>query len=125
MLIDVAPVTIAQEFLGFEPAFESEANLALLTVLIEVPLFYLCGYRRFGDCLYFAAVNVVTNLLLNEFLSTTDAEFYWQTVLLSEVVVVILEFVLCTYRIGDNRKKLLATITFTNAASFLTGLVFI
>ena len=98
---------------------------ALLTVMIEVPLFYLCGYRQFVDCLYFAVVNVVTNLLLNEFLLTTDAEFYWQIVLACEVVVVMLEFVLCTYRISDNRRKLLATITFTNAASFLTGLVFI
>lgn len=126
MIFDVAPITITQKILGFEPMFESEfASFALLTVLIEVPLFYLCGWRKFGDCLYFAAVNVVTNLLLNEFLMATDAEFYWQIVLPSEVVVVMLEFVLCTYRISDNRRKLLATLIFTNAASFLAGLVFI
>ncbi len=126
MIFDVAPLTITQEFLGIAPTFESElTGFALLTVLIEVPLFYLCGWRRFGDCLYFAVVNVVTNLLLNEFLSATDAEFYWQIVLPSEVVVVMLEFVLCTYRISDNRRKLLATLIFTNAASFLAGLVLI
>ena len=126
MIFDVAPITITQEFLGIVPTFESElAGFAILTVLIEVPLFYLCGYRQFVDCLYFAVVNVVTNLLLNEFLLTTDAEFYWQIVLACEVVVVILEFVLCTYRIGDNRRKLLATLIFTNAASFLAGLVLI
>ena len=120
MLIDVAPVTIAQEFLGFEPAFESEANLALLTVLIEVPLFFLCGYRKPGDCLYFAGVNVVTNLLLNEFLELTDAD-YWQIIFPCEIVVLLLEFALCSYRFAENRKKLFYTLIFTNAASFLIG----
>ena len=96
---------------------------AVLTVLIEVPLFYLCGYRKFGDCLYFATVNIVTNLLLNEFLMLTHTALDWQIILPCEITVVILEFVLCSYRFTENRKKLLAVITFTNTVSFLTGLV--
>lgn len=97
-------------------------EFAALTVLIEVPLFYLCGYRKGGDCLYFAAVNVVSNLLLNEFLSVTDATSYWRIILPCEVVVVLLEFVLCTYRF-EARRKLLGVLIFTNATSFLIGLL--
>ena len=117
MTVDIIPVTAAQTLFGVDLL-----KYALLTVMIEVPLFYLCGYRRFGDCLYFAAVNIVTNLLLNEFLTLTDAALYWKIILPCEITVVILEFVLCSYRFAENRRKLLTVITFTNAASFLTGL---
>ena len=95
---------------------------ALLTVMIEVPLFYLCGYRRLRDCFYFAVVNIVTNLLLNEFLELTDAALYWQIIFPCEIVVVLLEFILCSYLFAERRGKLLGVIIFTNAASFLTGL---
>ncbi|MBR3051127.1 MAG: hypothetical protein IKG61_06725 [Selenomonadaceae bacterium] len=124
MIFDVAVVpTPAQFFFGND--FALQADLlppVLLTVLIEVPLFYLCGYRKFGDCLYFAAVNVISNLLLNEFLESTDAALYWQIILPCEIIVVILEFVLCSYRFVENRRKLLSVIIFTNAVSFLAGL---
>lgn len=123
MLLDVAPLTPAQIFLEGEIFFDSELmSFALLTVLIEVPLFFLCGYRKPGDCLYFAGVNVVTNLLLNEFLELTDAD-YQLIILPCEIVVVMLEFALCSYRFAENRKKLFYTLIFTNAASFLIGLL--
>ena len=121
MLLDVAPLTPAQIFLEREIFFDSELmNFALLTAIIEVPLFFLCGYRRFGDCFYFAGVNIVTNLLLNEFLELTDAD-YWQIIFPCEIVVVLLEFALCSYRFAENRKKLFYTLIFTNTASFLIG----
>ena len=105
-------------------AFQFELlEFVLLTVLIEVPLFYLCGYRRIVDCLYFAGVNVVTNLLLNEFLLTTDAASYWQVIFICEVVVVILEFVLCSYRFSEEYYKLVTTLIFTNAVSFFAGVI--
>ena len=97
-------------------------EVALLTALIEVPLFYMCGWRKLNDCLYFAGVNIVTNLLLNEFLASTDGALYWQMILPCEITVIFLEFVLCSYRFVDNRKKLFGVIVFTNTTSFLTGL---
>ena len=121
MTVEIFPASEAQIFDG--GFLQTDLlTFALLTVLIEVPIFFLCGWRKFTDCTYFAGVNVVTNLLLNEFLSTTDAELYWQTVLPAEVVVVILEFVLCSYRFGAD-KKLFKTLTFTNATSFLIGVL--
>ena len=97
-------------------------QFAALTVLIEVPLFYLCGWRKLSDCLYFAGVNVVTNLLLNEFLELTALP-YSQIIIPCEVIVVLLEFVLCSYRFTENRRKLFGTLIFTNAVSFLAGII--
>ena len=121
MTVEIFPASEAQIFDG--GFLQTDLlTFALLTVLIEVPIFFLCGWRKFTDCAYFAGVNIVTNLLLNEFLSTTDAELYWQIILPAEVVVVILEFVLCSYRFGAD-KKLFKTLTFTNATSFLIGVL--
>ena len=98
---------------------------ALLTVVIEVPLFYLLGYRRFRDCIYFAGVNIVTNLLLNEFLqSILDDTWYLFLLLLGECMVIALEFVLCVYGIPSERKKLFLTILLTNLVSFLVGVAY-
>lgn len=117
MIAAVTPTATAQVHFGADLL-----EIAALTVLIEVPLFYLCGYRRLGDCLYFAAANIVSNMLLNEFLTATDAALYWRIILPCEVVVVLLEFVLCTYRF-EARKRLLGVLIFTNATSFLIGLL--
>ena len=65
----------------------------------------------------------MTNLLLNEFLELTDAALYWQIILPCEILVVLLEFVLCSYYFVEKPRKLLAVIAFTNATSFLTGLI--
>ena len=120
MTADVAPLTAENFFVDSLFDF-GLLKFASLTVLIEVPLFFLCGWRKFSDCAFFAGVNIVSNLLLNEFLQTTDAE-YWQIIFPCEIFVVLLEFALCTYRFGASR-KLFLTLVFTNAASFLIGLV--
>ena len=122
MTVDVPSAVEAQIFDGGLILQADLLTYALMTVLIEVPLFFLCDYRRVGDCFYFAGVNVITNLLLNEFLSTIDAELYWQVILPAEVIVVLLEFALCSYRFADG-KKLFKTLCFTNATSFLIGLL--
>lgn len=123
MIVDVIAPLNMRNFSGVEFIWQSDLlQFALLTVIIEVPLFYLCGYRRIKDCLYFAGVNVVTNLLLNEFLELTELS-YWQIILPCEIMVVFLEFVLCSYRFTENRRKLLGTLIFTNTVSFLAGLI--
>ncbi len=123
MTVDMPSTFETQTFDGGLILQADLLTYALMTVLIEVPLFFLCGWRKVTDCAYFACVNVMSNLLLNEFLSTIDAALYWQTVLPAEVVVVLLEFVLCTYRFTDNRRKLFKTLIFTNMTSFLVGLL--
>ena len=123
MIIDAVLPMPAQSFLDTEFFYQADLlQYAFWTVIIEVPLFYLCGYRKVSDCLYFAAVNVISNLLLNEFLELTDDALYWQIILPCEITVVLLEFVLCSYRFVEGRKKLLKVIIFTNTVSFLIGL---
>lgn len=122
MLIDaVAPID-ARNFAEFDFADADLFQFAAMTVVIEVPLFYLCGWRKLNDCIYFAGVNIITNLLLNEFLELTDLP-YSQIIIPCEIVVVLLEFALCSYWFTENRRKLLYTLIFTNSVSFLFGLL--
>ena len=118
---DVANPMPAETYIGYFADPELLEN-AFLTVIIEVPLFYLLGYRRFRDCAYFAVVNIVTNLLLNEFLQNiTDDAWYLIMLLLGECMVIALEFALCIYGIPTEKKKLFITLLLTNLVSFLVG----
>lgn len=95
-------------------------DIALLTAAIETPLFFLFGFKKFRDLIFFAGINIVSNLLLNGFLDQID--FEWWILIVSEIFVVILEFSLCTYFIEPN-KKLFRTIVATNLASLILGLI--
>ncbi len=94
---------------------------ALITAAIEVPIFFLCGYRRAKDLIYFAAVNVVSNLLLNDFLQGVETDL--PIIFAGEIFVVVLEFVLCSYWIKSARRKLLKVLILTNATSFFIGVI--
>ncbi len=128
MLFDVAiisPVLPGQEILGDLVGTDSGMLLlAFWTIVIEVPLFFLCGYREKKQLLYFAGVNLVSNLMLNGFLETVGDD-YNLAMAIGEVAVVLLEFCLCCYFIKGDRKKLFRTLVFTNAVSFLAGLAFL
>ena len=89
---------------------------ALITVLIEVPLFYFCGYRKPKELAGFAVVNIISNLLLNEFLEQDPLDWYW-------LAVVLLEFCLCCYFIKGDRKKLFKTLVLVNVCSVAAGLL--
>lgn len=128
MLFDAAiisPVFPGQEFLCDFVGLDSDLlTLAIWTILIEVPLFYFCGYREKRQLLYFAGVNLLSNLLLNGFLETVD-DSYELAVLAGEVAVVLLEFCLCCYFVKENRKKLFKTVVLTNIVSCLAGIVYL
>ena len=96
---------------------------ALITVLIEVPLFYFCGYRKPKELAGFAVVNIISNLLLNEFLEQDPLDWYWLAVVLGEIAVVLLEFCLCCYFIKSDRKKLFKTLALVNVCSVVVGLL--
>lgn len=96
---------------------------ALLTAAVEVPLFRLCGYRGLRACALFALVNIVSNLLLNEFLlAHATGGHYGLLVLLGEVAVVLLEYALCGYFVAGGG-HLLATVLLTNAGSYFLGVL--
>lgn len=126
MIFDVVAMPNIQDTLETSYIIQADDLLttAFLTVAIEVPLFYICGYRNIKDCIYFAAVNLISNLLLNEFLTEVETENYWAVVIVCEVFVVILEFILCRYWLETDSKRLLKVLIFTNLISFLSGVVY-
>jgi hypothetical protein len=102
------------------------AGIALLTAAIETPLFYLCGYRDMADCLWFAVINIMSNLLLNGFLDAAPLEeCFWGIMIAGELAVAAVEFALCRCLIPPRRAggglRLLLTVFWTNTASFLCG----
>ena len=99
---------------------------ALATAVIETPIFWLCGYRRATECLWFFVVNIVSNLLLNEFLGATPGTLpYPAAVLLGELFVVLLEYALCGYTVRDKGgKRLFRVLLLTNVVSFVAGIIY-
>ena len=99
-------------------------QFALLTAVIEVPIFYLCGYKQAKVLLAFAGVNIISNLLLNENMPAYNANAsYWLTLIVGELLVVALEYTLMLYIIKEEKYKFLKTILLTNAVSLGIGLV--
>lgn len=99
-------------------------EVALLTIIIEVPIFYICGYRSFKLLGCFALVNFVSNLLLNEGLPIyTPTASYWLILIVAELLVIALEFVLMLYLIREEQKKLFKTLILTNLVSAVLGLI--
>ena len=99
---------------------------ALVTAVIETPIFWLCGYRRAAEWIWFFVVNIVSNLLLNEFIGATPRDFpYHDALLLGEIFVVLLEFSLCGYAVREKGGvRLFRVLLLTNAGSFVAGFVY-
>ena len=101
---------------------------AILTALIETPLFYLSGYKKFSECLYFAGINIITNLMLNQYLDSVnfagDSLEFMIILFISEIIIIMLEFALCMCVNIKESRKLFITLTFTNSVSFITGLIY-
>lgn len=96
--------------------------VAIATGLIEILLFFLCGFRRFRECGIFFLVNFVSNILLNEFIG----QLPYNTTLIpitiiSEIFIVILEYLLMRYVIEYKERKLLLTLCFTNFVTTALG----
>ncbi len=109
--------------LGPRPEF---LLVAAATVLIETPVFWLCGCRKPKELSLFAAINIVSNLLLNEFLAEAASGLGPVVpVILGEAFVLALEYVLCGYGVESFRgRKLFRVLLLTNTVSFLAGELF-
>ncbi|MCR4665764.1 MAG: hypothetical protein K5657_00520 [Desulfovibrio sp.] len=95
---------------------------AFLTAAIETPLFWVLGFRRLHECLWFFVVNIVSNILLNEFLLTAaGTPHYNLLVAVCEGVVLLLEFALCRFCTGCTARRLWLTLLFCNVCSFAFG----
>ena len=104
---------------------------AFFTVIIETPLFWLAGYRALTDCLSFACINIITNIMLNQRLRyipfPPDSLAFWVLLVLGELCVVVLEAAMCSCAMKEvsGLRKLFITMLFTNAASFIAGLLYV
>ena len=125
MLFDlIAPTPLipgTRIFVDWAEIEEAFLMVALLTVLIEVPLFYFCDYRKPKELAGFAVVNIISNLLLNEFLEQDLFDWFWVAVVLGELAVILLEYCLCCYFIQSDRKKLFRTLVLVNVCSVVLG----
>ena len=122
------PVVSETAFMVAEGLFSEPwlLDAALATAVIETPIFWLCGYRRKTEWIWFFIVNIVSNLLLNEFLDATPRAFsYLLAVLLGEIFVVLLEYALCDYAVRERGgARLFRVLLLTNAASFSAGALY-
>lgn len=102
--------------------------IAIFTALIETPIFYFAGYKNFRECSCFAAINIMSNLILNQYLDSMtfagDSIEFMIILFISEIIIVLLEFALCVCVNIDMTRKLFMTLIFTNLASFITGLIY-
>ena len=101
-------------------------DAALATAVIETPIFWIFGYRRAAEWLWFFIVNIVSNLLLNEFIDATPRDFpYPAAVLLGEIFVVLLEYALCGYAVRERGgARLFCVLLLTNVVSFVAGIIY-
>lgn len=101
-----------------------QIQYALLTIVIELPIFWGCGYKKFSLLCYFALANFVSNILLNEALPTYNGSVsYGIQLLIGEILVVLLEYTLMRYAIAYEKLKLFTVVCLANAISLGIGLI--
>lgn len=98
----------------------------LLTILIEVFVALMFGFRSKNEILSVILVNLITEPVLNYFL-LINSYFSLVTVniqflLLLETIVILVEWRLLVYALQRNSKRLLVLSLVMNLASFALGL---
>ena len=99
----------------------------LLTIVIEVVVAWLFGLRSKRELWTVVLINVITNPLLN-YLIAVNGYFHLisQTTILIlclEVAVVLVEWRLLVWVLGQNSRKMLLLSFVMNACSYLAGLL--
>ena len=92
----------------------------LLTLAVELPVLWLCGWRTGKEQLAALCANVITNLPLNLLLSLVLPRRFW-LVLLLEAGVSAAEYALYRLVLGRERPRFWPTLL-ANALSFGLGL---
>ena len=93
----------------------------LLTVAIEGAFFYIVGLRSWFAGTVVVCANVITNIVLNLFLSLTG----WYSaipLIILEAIVVLVEYSIYSKAFGGSKKLLIQTV-FANLLSFTIGLL--
>jgi hypothetical protein len=99
----------------------------LLTEIVEIAVALFLGYRRPREIIAVFLVNLVTNPSLNYILFLND--YYgviqrgWAVILVSEIAVILIEWVLLVFALRDNPKSLLRLSFTMNICSYLVGVL--
>ena len=97
----------------------------ILTIIIELSVIYLLGFRE--KLLFYSliTINILTNPLLNFIvnrLNETYIDFNFLHIILLEILVVIIEWLLLKLVIKSKKLPLFKISFIINATSFLIGL---
>jgi hypothetical protein len=99
----------------------------ILTLVIELGVAYILGYRNKKELLMFFLVNIVTHPLLSYFLWINSTFFIipinYLSFILFEIIVVLLETVLLYLGLKGKYLNMLLVSLSTNVASFVLGLL--
>ena len=98
----------------------------VLSILIEVSVAYLMGYRESKYLVTIAMINCITNPILNYFiLILAFVKFYpnYLFIGLLEAIVILAEWGLLVHVFHKPRDKLLMLALATNAVSFVVGIL--
>ncbi len=97
----------------------------ILTIILECSVLFVLKENEKFFYFYWIAVTSFTNLSANLYLSLAFAETnaeYWFSALVVELIVFLVEFILCLVYTGDLKKSIKYSLI-CNLASFLIGLI--
>lgn len=96
-----------------------------LTIIIELFVAFIVGFRKKDDIPVFVLINLITNPFLNYIFIINDYFFLidlgFPAILLLEALVVLVEWRLLVFVFGKTRKRLLLLSFLMNLCSFLVG----
>ena len=99
----------------------------ILTVLIELLVALLMGFRNKRDLECIALVNVITNPVFNYFLicyaSIAKSRILDTYVFIIELIIVFVEYKLLKKVIKQNKSRILLLSILMNAASYFSGIL--
>jgi len=109
------------------PLLNSLFFALLLTIIIELIIAWLLGYKKKPEIITIILINVITNPLLNYLLLINDRSSFFKItlgiIILLELIVVLIEWGLLFFTLQEKPKKLLVLSFVMNLCSFLTGLI--
>ena len=97
------------------------------TIVIELVVAFLFGFRKKIELITIVLVNLVTNPILNYFLLVNDYFSFWPRsmvlIIFLEVLIVLLEWRLLVYVRLEKTKKLLLLSALMNFCSYVVGVI--
>lgn len=98
-----------------------------LTLIIEIIIAFLLEYRKKEEIYLIISVNLLTNPLLNFLIQLNSQlkiiQLSFYLIILIEIGVVVIEFIILSFILKQDRKKLFILSLIMNTASFFVGLI--